>query len=295
MEFRETHVEGVYILDSGVSGPTLVEIGGTHGNEKVGIEIVQQTRLHPPSIERGILYSIEANLKAIERDTRFIDTDLNRSFGKEKRTGYEAERAEQLKPFLADADVVLDFHGTRKKSKPFSCIPQEEISPEAAALIRSLGIDTFVYGSGLLPPNGDHVYVDSFVAEHGGIGITVEGGYCDDTTLLQYFIDRSDEIVNHYLGDGTPLPVTTSSIDCFNAYHNAVAKEGFAWAKEYGNWEPVRKGEVLATSDSGPYVAESDGLILFPKAKPVVGDEVFILVEGPKMLNEVVQRHSSGS
>ena len=62
------------------------------------------------------------NPKAVELGTRFVDVDLNASFG---RTGgdYEARRATDLLQQIPDHTTVIDFHTySTNTSEPFVII-----------------------------------------------------------------------------------------------------------------------------------------------------------------------------
>ena len=84
-------------------------IGGLHGNETLGLELVKMLKKNP--IE-GI-NAIIGNPRAVKVASRFIESDLNRSFGKEFLGTYETKRAEWLKKQTESYDVVLDFHNTQ--------------------------------------------------------------------------------------------------------------------------------------------------------------------------------------
>ena len=88
-------------------------IGGTHGNEPVGIEVMSLFRLS----SRTYLNDFECywgNPKAYELNKRYVDCDLNRAFGKNGiRKGYEKERAEELeKEIRGNFDFCIDLHTT---------------------------------------------------------------------------------------------------------------------------------------------------------------------------------------
>lgn len=84
-------------------------IGGMHGNEPLGIELVRQLQNEP--IEN--VDAIIANDEALAANTRFTDQDLNRSFpGSETSEAYEPKRASELTELCEQYDVVLDFHNT---------------------------------------------------------------------------------------------------------------------------------------------------------------------------------------
>lgn len=84
-------------------------IGGMHGNETLGIEVVKLFK-HNPVIGVDVLL---ANEQAIDGNCRFVEQDLNRSFpGNSKSTKYESRRAAEILTQTKKYDVVLDFHNT---------------------------------------------------------------------------------------------------------------------------------------------------------------------------------------
>ena len=66
---------------NGRKGPTVVVLGGIHGNEDAGVKALETICQY---IEKEQLqlncnfYAVKGNLKALSRDKRFIDHDLNR-------------------------------------------------------------------------------------------------------------------------------------------------------------------------------------------------------------------------
>lgn len=88
--------------------PKVLVIGGMHGNERLGIDLVKRLQAQP--IE-GVSVLI-ANPKAVKANQRFTETDLNRSFADKDRS-YETRRANFLKRYVRDFNIVLDFHNTQ--------------------------------------------------------------------------------------------------------------------------------------------------------------------------------------
>lgn len=87
----------------------ILVIGGMHGNEPLGIELVKKLREAPL---QGVT-AIIANDKAVEKNVRFTDNDLNRSFpGNKKGSSYETTRANEIISLCGSYDIVLDFHNT---------------------------------------------------------------------------------------------------------------------------------------------------------------------------------------
>lgn len=84
-------------------------IGGMHGNEPHGLEIVKLLKAKPIDNVDALF----ANKQAIAGNCRFVKYDLNRSFpGNIKGMDYEVKRAAQILKRAEKYDVVLDFHNT---------------------------------------------------------------------------------------------------------------------------------------------------------------------------------------
>lgn len=83
-------------------------IGGMHGNEMLGIELVKRLRANP--IEN--IDAVIANEQAVRQSVRYVDEDLNRSFPGEPNASMEKQRANELTELCKQYDVVFDFHNT---------------------------------------------------------------------------------------------------------------------------------------------------------------------------------------
>lgn len=87
----------------------ILVIGGMHGNEPLGIELVKM-------FQRKQFKNVDAlfaNKKAIKTNCRFLRQDLNRSFpGNIGSKIYEQKRAAYLVNSCKKYDLVFDFHNT---------------------------------------------------------------------------------------------------------------------------------------------------------------------------------------
>lgn len=87
----------------------ILVIGGMHGNEMLGIDLVKSLQENP--LEN--IDSVLANEEAIKRNKRFVKQDLNRSFPGVKSSGiYEQQRPIELLKMCKEYDIVFDFHNT---------------------------------------------------------------------------------------------------------------------------------------------------------------------------------------
>lgn len=114
-------------------------IGGTHGNEPVGIEVIKYLENNRPANCIHEFECVLGNPLAYERGLRFVDTDLNRSYGKNGvRTGYEGEQSQKIEEQVAgNFDFVIDLHTTTSNMGLTILLTNEnELSRKAAVYLQ---------------------------------------------------------------------------------------------------------------------------------------------------------------
>lgn len=91
-------------------------VGGVHGNEATGIELVRSIEYlkttNPGSLPEG-LDALIGNPEAVLANRRFIEADLNRSFAATHPVSLEECRAREIKEVLWQYELILDFHNTQ--------------------------------------------------------------------------------------------------------------------------------------------------------------------------------------
>lgn len=184
----------VYRFDSGKPGAIVAIVGGTHGNEETGVNVIRTLLLQLLTgirlLEQGVLYLVIGNPEAKKRGTRgsYPGADLNRCFTKsilEDGDGneYEHWRARELAGLLKDVEIGIDIHATSKPSVPF--VFSQPLPTEAARRIYQwfTGATKVV-----LDPNfifaGQSVALDEYFARRGGIGLCYETGFAEDTNRM---------------------------------------------------------------------------------------------------------------
>jgi aspartoacylase len=92
----------------------IVVLGGTHGNEFTGVEVINNLKSNPVNDAVHDYELIFSSPKSYENKSRYIDYDLNRSFGTDgKAFGYEKTRAEEIRNQVSDKfDFLIDLHTT---------------------------------------------------------------------------------------------------------------------------------------------------------------------------------------
>lgn len=169
-------------------GPRVLVLGGTHGNELTGIEVVRFFRekfnltedvFEATSDMTGDLYLGLGNPLAIKKNSRAVldGPDLNRSFSALEIDAVplpsdrpDLVRARELAPLLRKIDYLFDVHATSNPSEPFVCFDTADpslLALSAVIPVRYILIDpnhTYLQVEGV----ADFCTTDSFVNRFGG-------------------------------------------------------------------------------------------------------------------------------
>ena len=284
-------------------GPTLLCIGGLHGNETAGVEALRRVldRLAPRESEMtGELVALVGNEEALSRSRRFVDRDLNRAWTDERiralrargPESLEAEDREQLELLAVIEEVVeeargpvyvLDLHTTSGSGGAFSAFGDTLPNRNFAAHIpvpMVLGLEELVDGTLL-----------AFLGYHGLVAVVVETGQHAEPEA----VDRAEAAIlisvttagllaSHRLPEASAawkrlhresagLPRALE----MRVRHDVQPGDGFRMRPGYRNFQLVEEGEELAADGGGPVVAPEDGRILMPLYQEQ-GEDGFFLV-----------------
>ncbi|HEX4782391.1 MAG TPA: M14 family metallopeptidase [Usitatibacter sp.] len=122
-------VDFIHSFDSGKPGPHALVVSLTHGNEICGAIVVDRLLREELRPVRGRLTLAFANVAAFSRfdpmspyASRFVDEDFNRVWTPAtldgSRQSTELARARLLRPFVENADFLLDIHSMLEPSPP---------------------------------------------------------------------------------------------------------------------------------------------------------------------------------
>lgn len=213
-------------------------LGGIHGNERVGITIVERLVAALTSDIHEILATPDTelilglgNLEAIKKSQRATSaaSDLNRSFTNASLHGdllaeseegyYEQRRARELAPILETCDILVDIHATNKPSEPFVRIPGCCTAQHLhlASWFRNIraseadmeeedptGGATNEKFKVLLDPymciGGEVATTDEYVNKCGGVALCLETGQAEDESLVDQYYQRVVELLQHESG-----------------------------------------------------------------------------------------------
>ena len=263
--------KGILKITSNKSGKTVVIMAGVHGNEKVGgmaVDAICRENVTPSS---GTVYFIKANLEAIEKNVRLVESNMNRCFSSDnKGITNEEKRAKEIMSILDEADVLLDIHSFNdEEGEPF--VIADGISTEVA---RILNVP-------ILSTNWDSIHsgsADGYMNAKGKIGICIE---CGPSIQAERFVSLAVDSIRRIFaefeisGYEYKKPETQTQV----SVQRSIKKETeiFSFSRTFKNFEKLKFGEVFAKDGEREYTAEKDECIIFPRPNAAKGGEVSII------------------
>ena len=252
-------------------GKTLAVFAGVHGDEEPGIEALKEVVLES-EIEKGEVYFVFANPRAIEKGVRYIDKNLNRCFLKNNKAFcYEEKRAQELKQILDKSDALLDLHASNNPcSTPFIICEQNSYP-----LARIFDFKIISSGWDAIEPGA----TDGYMLQQGKPGLCLECGpkwYSDENkelakkSIYQFF--------SYFGAIQTRVAFSQTKKKFIHVYHAVIKNDpGFRFVKEFHDFEILPPGKIFAYDSYREYKAGNNDCIIFPSPEAEIGDEVFIL------------------
>ena len=296
-------------------GPCVVILGGTHGDERAGIEVIHQLRslfdLHTrpagtypmPGIA-GELFLILGNPEAIRLRQRAASgqRDLNRSFIHAElnkpatpEDSPDLIRARELAPILSSAGYLFDLHATSSDSPPF--VVCGSVTPIHRTLIPLLPVafvltdpsDVLAKDEGLATRGTTDAYVEA----HGGTALGYETGKENDISrvdavtddvirLLQKIGTISSSYPQPRLRRITPCPSLHQQMYALTHSVQARATEFHFHPMFREGWKTVSRDQEIGRYEDGTIeLAPADGMIVFPKAEAKIrpGGNLYYLAQ----------------
>lgn len=253
-----------------------------HGNEIGGIEVFLELleEIHSGKLKlKSNLRLMLGNVDAYYEDKRFLESDMNRSFGLDNPVTKEEIRAHEIEKFLQDSDVLLDIHQTiGPTNTPFFIFELDQPSYNLARhLHAALPIITYSMKREFKGKTST-----AYAISKNCISVTIETG--------QKAIDETQ------ISLGLELARKTLETDFTNVLPDVSLSHTFTFSqiisnpdgslemvKFYRNFDPVKKGELLAKNPVIEIHSEVDGIILFAK----YGDYAKVSIELALILKPV--------
>ncbi|MBU1016777.1 MAG: succinylglutamate desuccinylase/aspartoacylase family protein [Patescibacteria group bacterium] len=297
-----------------LSGPDVLILGGTHGDELAGIAVVKEiiTRLNFMKINeenclKGNLYVGFGSPAAISKNVRGItNRNLNRSFdpillkdySPNKIDSADLSRAKELAPLLLKVDFLFDIHSTSSPSNPFVCL--SHITSQNKPFLPLFYVACILTDpDNILGKEQKQKVIgttDYFVNTFGkGRGYCYETGLASDNSKNESIIENLLDIlvkIGSATGDiyklfGLEKPASKTKKLKQNIYELTdlvIAKSSvFHYAKGMNRgWKKVFSDQLVGNYSNGEAVViPCNGYYLFPKAESKIekGKSLFYIAE----------------
>lgn len=287
-----------------VPGPTIIFIGGIHGNEPSGVfaldDVFDRLNQSNPPI-RGEVYGFAGNLTALSQGMRYVDRDLNRIWKPEQVSKLEneefgiwnraVEEKEQLELYKGLRDAfsrkcpvyVFDLHTTSAESRPFTTIGDTLRNRTFATKIPIpiiLGIEEQIEGTLL-----------NYINELGFITLGFESGQHDALSSIQNHI-AFIWLVLYYAKclKQQDIPMLANYYKLLDQnstnfqkiyevrYRFDISKlKDFRMNPGFQNFQKIKKGQDLAQNESSRIFSREKGMIFMPLYQ-AQGDDGFFVV-----------------
>lgn len=258
----------IYQYDSWVYWPSVIVMAWVHGNESSGIIALQRFVDEWMFLLQWKLTIIFANLDAIEKNTRFVDVNMNRFFGKVLWYTKEEQRIKEILPYLKEADILLDLHNTIQLSaSPFLITEHKEYASVFDCEYIISGLDN-------LHPWWSDGYMNSLWK----IGLCLEcWSIVDDKDQTLDYAYRMVINFLRYLNmiEWSSISYLPSQLIMTDTIY--ISKYGeFILTKEFGEFEFCKKWQIIWTDWNIPVFAPYDWYILFARNRIQSWIECFV-------------------
>lgn len=288
------------------AAPLVICIGGMHGNEPAGVLAAQQVlselkACDPPF--RGSLIAFVGNRTALARGCRFVAEDFNRMWFPERLAALrsaatqsalnpEEAQCRELSRAIDEAleehagpVVFLDLHTTSAGGVPFAIVSDTLVNRALAMSLAApviLGLDEQLDGTVLDYMNDRGLSAVGFEGgqneapssvEHNeaalwamliAVGCLREGAVTRAARMRSLLQQRSS---------GTPRILQVRYRHALTAHDCFVMRPGFV------NFQPVKRGQLLAHDRNGKILARENGRILLPLYQSQGSDGFFLVRE----------------
>jgi len=237
-------------LHSKHPGPRVCIVGCVHGDEPIGALCI--CALKKAKILKGSLSLIIAHPRALKKKKRFIQEDLNRSFGTRKRS-FERKLARELSRELNLHDVVLDIHATNSAFKDL--IITTDIGKKHRNLMKLVPIEKVMYAPAKV--FGGHELI-----AHTPLGIALE--YGPDKTGKNFTLALSH--IRAVLASFGMIASRSRIYPRKKLYTLSGAyrvPHGFKPSPKLRDFLRIRKGQHIGSISSRPLKAEYDFFPIF--------------------------------
>lgn len=286
--------------------PALICICGMHGNEPAGVFAAQRVlaelnRRNPPF--QGSLIALAGNRAALARRCRFLAEDFNRMWFPERLARLHSvatqcslnpeelqcrELSERIETLLAQHRgpvVFLDLHTTSADGVPFAIVSDTLINRALAMSIGApviLGLEEQLEGTLLNYINDRGLPAVGFEGGQNEASSSVEHNEAALWAILVAAGCLRDGVVERAVNLRNLLQQRSASIPGILEvrYRHAITRTAqFVMEPGFVNFQPIKRGQLLARDRHGDILARENGRILLPLYQRQGSDGFFMVRE----------------
>ncbi len=229
------------VAQLGTGTPEVAILAGVHGDEPCGVRAVQRLLDERPSVTRPVKLVV-ANERALRRQVRYVDEDLNRAFpGDPDAETHERRLAHELAAELEDC-LTFSMHSTQSHADPFAVV--ETVTDLARDLCSQLPVTSLV-------ETGDFVEGRLFTRIET---IEVECGLQGTETAAE----NADRLARAFLTAVDALPGDTVSreLPVYRLVDRIAKDHADSYEVFVENFQRVDPGDPYAAADGNTRIAE---------------------------------------
>jgi len=236
------------LREIGAGRPRVAVVGGIHGDEPAGEEIVERLA-GSLDVEDGTVQLLIANEPALRAGRRYTETDLNRTFpGDIESDEYERALAPRIVTVLEGADAILALHTSRSAPPPFAIY--SNLTESVRRTVTGMPVGYVVDADNLRDTTLDSTLPHTVSLEAGKQGSqeAVEFGTMAARAFLRAHGLRQDK---------TPTFTETTRV----IVDEEVPKGSGEPEVHYRNFEEIPKGAVFASDDVYTHRVTTEGRV----------------------------------
>ena len=211
-----------------------------HGNEKVGLLLKRRLGYLDIPVFIG-------NPKALRKNIRFVEEDLNRVFPGDSGGCYEERRAIKLLAKIKDFDIVIDIHSSSNECPLFGIITSP--NKEKVLMAKKMGLDKLI----VMP---EELAKGKSLIDNVKCGISLEIG----PHKAKKNVRELGRAIKSLIDDTSEDQHEMKICEVFDIIHKNIDDEG-----KIENFRQVRKSqpllknrELLAEEDFVPILVEEE-------------------------------------
>ncbi|NRA66971.1 MAG: succinylglutamate desuccinylase/aspartoacylase family protein [Pseudobacteriovorax sp.] len=242
----------------------LLVLGLTHGNEVVGLPIIANIMKHLISQKTKLNVCLcLGNIQAAVAGKRFIESDLNRSFGLKSASNAEEARAIFIGQIMEKSTWAIDLHQTQTKTtRPFFISRFDQCSYNLMRMLSDIQFVTYFTASF----SSEGMTTINYHLSKGGSGFGIElgtKGFCEEQ------ITFGQNIVENMLNKiSTPIEVqfdVNKDERSLMVKQIVSAKSNYLLRTDLANMSKLEEGEFIGTIDNNDVHTFDSCFVLFPK------------------------------